>query len=430
MPDVRSTAGWTLPAHVAMFTGQLARSVGLGQAPGGTPQGAAPVVRTQQDWLLAQVLRRAGYATSGITTNVWAGPRCGFGTGFERFEDLNSSRHNALGGGLLHRLKWDWEGLRARADDGAAQTERVMEDWVKEPDGRPFFWFVNLVECHGPYLPPRPYHGASALTRLGAADEARRYLTFDAILKSWLGVITVPAGALARMRRLYAASLRYVDAWLGRLLDRMKGAGVLDETLVIVCSDHGENFGDDGLMTHGMSLDDRLLRVPFIVAGPGSDQFVGMRSLAEMPSRIAQAVDLEQHPWDDGLIDGLSVAQWDPWRLSDERLEAIAKQWKLGSGQLKQLVQPLTCAVSDRFKLVRAGEDEVLYDLEVDPHERSPLRDEGAMAARAGEELAHLQAVVRRPDVAQTAETSLAPDDVSPDEVADIERRMRLMGYM
>ena len=57
VPKVRSTASWTLPSHLAMFTGVLARSLGLGQAPSRTPQSAAPIVRSQRERLLAEALR-------------------------------------------------------------------------------------------------------------------------------------------------------------------------------------------------------------------------------------------------------------------------------------------------------------------------------------------------------------------------------------
>src|SRR5206468_1313962 len=118
-------------------------------------------------------------------------------------------------------------------------------------------WFVNVVECHSPYLPPRPYHAVSVIERLRAAEEARRYLNLPAIFRACAGGFDVPEDALDRMRRLYAASVRYADDWLERLLARLEEAGLLDDTLVIVCSDHGENFGERDLITHAFSLDDR-----------------------------------------------------------------------------------------------------------------------------------------------------------------------------
>jgi arylsulfatase A-like enzyme len=90
VPGAHSTASWTLPSHIAMFTGQLARGLGLGQAPGQSPQGAAPQVRAQSERLLASVLQEAGYETRGVTTNVWAGPASGFDTGFDEFVELDT----------------------------------------------------------------------------------------------------------------------------------------------------------------------------------------------------------------------------------------------------------------------------------------------------------------------------------------------------
>ena len=430
--NVRATAPWTLPSHVAIFTGQLARSEGLGQAPDRTPHGAAPIVRGQRDRLLAEVLRRSGYATAGVTGNAWAGRAAGFDAGFEQFTDLDSSRQNVIGGGLRDRLKWDLECVRARADDGAAQAEEVILSWIGELGTRPFFWFVNLVDCHGPYLPPRPWNGVSGLTRLRAADEAHRYLTFEATLRSWLGVTRVPEGALRRMRKLYAASVRYADAWLGRVLSALDSAGHLEQTLVVVCSDHGENFGDDGLLTHGLSLDERVLRVPLIAAGPGADAFSDTLSLAELPSRFAEACQLTDSPWGTGLVNGLPVAQWDSWELSAERLAEIREQWRLDDAAMHRLTSPLTCAVAGQFKLVRGAtpEEQALYDLDADPLERDPLTEERAMAARAGDVLVQLREAVESHAAQGRPEAVPAPDVVPSEEVADLERRMRLMGYM
>jgi hypothetical protein len=432
VPGVRSAAVWTLPSHAAMFTGELPRSLGLGQAPNETPQSAAPVVRGQRERLLADVLRRAGYATRGVTTNVWAGKASGFDTGFEEFVELHTSRYQELGGGLKQRLRWNWEGVRARHDDGAAQAEAVMSTWLDGLDDRPFFWFVNLVECHSPYLPPRPYQGLPLLQRLLAADEAQRYLNFETVLLTGLGMKTVPAGALARMKRLYAASLRYVDAWVGRLIESLRRRALLEDTLVVVCADHGENFGDGGLISHTLSLDDRLLRVPFIAAGPGAESFGDIRSLRELPRRIGAIVGIDGHPWGDGLTAGLPVSQWDPFVLSPERLAELTRQWQLDEEAVRRLGLPLTSAVSGHLKLVRGADDddEVLYDLDADPLEVAPLREEGAKAARAGEMLAALRAAVHHPAAQATADVTAAADELPEAEAAAIERKMRLLGYL
>ncbi|HEY1523461.1 MAG TPA: sulfatase-like hydrolase/transferase [Solirubrobacteraceae bacterium] len=430
--DVRTTASWTLPAHAAMFSGQLARGLGLGQAPGQVPQGAAPVIKSQRPRLIAEVLRQQGYDTRGLSTNGWSGKHCAFDSGFETFVDLVSSRQNDLGGGLRNRLRWDWEAMHARADDGTAAAEDLLAGWIGKSGARPFFWFMNLVECHSPYLPPKPYAARSPLTRARVADEAFRHLTFEAILLACLGKRQVPPGAIDRMRRMYRAALKYIDDWLSRLLERLDQASLLDDTLIIVCADHGENFGVGGLMGHGLSLDDRLLRVPLVVSGPGAQEFHGMRSLVEMPARIGRVSGVEDGPWPDGLPAGLAVAQWDPFQLGQERLAQLMRDWDLDEQEAARLTAPMTCAVSGQLKLVRGAqaEDEWLFDLEADPLELAPIRGEPEIATRAGSTLRALREAVNHPLVQATAEVSSQAEEVSADEMADIERRMRLMGYM
>src|SRR2546423_961343 len=76
------------------------------------------------------------------------------------------------------------EAARAGVDDGAGAIAARLERWIGDAGRRPFLWYVNLVECHSPYLPPRPYGDASIRDRLRAAEAARRYYTLDAIWRA------------------------------------------------------------------------------------------------------------------------------------------------------------------------------------------------------------------------------------------------------
>ena len=67
-----------------------------------------------------------------------------------------------------------------------------------------------------------------------------------------------------------------MDDWLGDVLGAMDARGLLDDTLVVVTSDHGENFGESGLMAHAFSLDERLTHVPLVAAGPGAESLAGL----------------------------------------------------------------------------------------------------------------------------------------------------------
>jgi arylsulfatase A-like enzyme len=430
LPHAYATSCWTLPSHTSMFAGGLSRAFGLGQAPGGKPQGAAPVVAGLADRWLPEVMRRAGYATGAVSTNVWVSPLSGFGTGFEEFEVIDGGRQASLDRTSVRaRVKRSIEALRANVDDGAAEAEQVFRRWSELPRDRPAFWFVNLLECHSPYMPPRAYADMPALGRLRAAEEASRHLNLDAIWRACMGGWDIPQEAIERMRHLYASSVRYVDDWVGRVLEMLDAAGRLDDTLVIVSSDHGENLGEGNLITHAYSLDERLIHVPLVTAGPVALEEDGPCSLAEMPRRICDAVGVE-HPWhDDDLPAGAAVAQFDPPRAApgQEQVSEMVARWGLGEEAARRFTTPLECATDGRLKLLRRGEHEEVYDLEADPLELSPrvTYDFGA------ESLAHLRAALDHP--AARAVTSHEPElaSVAPGaDVAGLEERMRLLGYM
>jgi arylsulfatase A-like enzyme len=419
--QAHSAACWTLPSHAAMFTGLLPRDSGLVRAPARTPQSCRAVVEGHSDRLLPEVFRRAGYATAGISANLWIDENSGFATGFDRWRSVESQRHSGLHDPSPRaRAKWALEAVRARADDGAREAAGTLREWSSgvRPDS-PFFWFVNLNECHSPYLPPRPYSDVGLLGRLRAGEEARRYLTLLSIWQACAGGLDVPGEALERMRHLYARSVALMDDWLAEVLGILDERGVLDETLVVVTSDHGENFGENGLMAHAFSLDERLTHVPLVAAGPGAAELAGVRSLADLPRALAAATGIE-HPWGAPLCPEISVAQFDPpTGPDDERVLRCVEEWGVGEAGLRVMTTPLTSATGGALKLVRRGMSEELYDLSVDPLESNPLdaSDPRAAPLRAALDPSAADSVSSQPEA-------------SAEELAEIEERMKLLGYM
>jgi arylsulfatase A-like enzyme len=427
--DVRATSCWTLPSHASLFTGAMPRGLGLTQAPAITPKSASPVLRAQRHRMLAEHLRRSGYTTGAVSTNVWVSHDSGFETGFDRFVTLDTSRQSRLDGGRRQRLLWGLEAARAVADDGAGAAAGVLREWIDEGPASPFFWFVNVVECHSPYLPPKPFNSFSAVERLRAADEARKYLNVSEIWRTCVSDTVVPEGALGRMRQLYADSVRYADHWLEQVLTGLDEAGRLDDTLVIACSDHGENLGEGGLITHAFSLDDRLLKVPFVVAGPGAEAFEGIRSLAEVPQRLSAALGISGAPWADGRPDGdVAVSQWDPPGHRTARADAVCDDWQLDAPSRRRFKEALTCAAAGRWKLVQRDAGRQLIDLREDPLELHPITNPAEQARRAGQALRELEAALDHPAV--TARASVVAEQPSAEDLSAIERQMRVLGYM
>ena len=428
LPHVYAAGCWTLPSHSSMFTGLLPRAAGLADVREGGPHAARPILESHRDRLLPEVLRRAGYATAAVSANSWVGRPSGFDTGFEDFVSIDSGRQAGLHRtDRRGRAAWLLEAARARVDDGARKAGELLRGWLREPR-RPFFWFVNVVEAHSPYLPPRPYNDLSLRGRLRAAEDNRRYLQLDTIWDAAVGKLRVPDDALGRMRHLYARSVRYVDDWLGALLESMDAAGVLDDTLVLVLSDHGENLGEDGRLAHVMSLDQRLLAVPLVAAGPGAPAADGVLSLAALPRLVAEATGVDG-PWGvDDLPPGAAVAQCDPVIAAGETdVRGAAERFGWGDA-VSILTTELTCATDGRLKLLRSGAAEQLFDLEADPEERAPLPVERAdpeAVARLRAALDHPAATARL-DTAAVAGAAPAPD---ADEVRELEERMKLLGY-
>jgi arylsulfatase A-like enzyme len=427
--DVRATASWTLPSHMSMFAGRLPRALGLADQAGISPVTARPIVEAQRERWLPELLRRAGYATAGVSANAWITEHSGFAGGFDTFADVRSGRQAKMAAATRgDKARWMLEAVRARVDDGAADAEREMTRWAGALDGRPFLWFVNLVECHSPYLPPRPWAELGAVGRMRAALEAGEYLTLEAFWRTCVTGAVPPAEALERMRAGYRGAIRYMDAWLERLLGRLDAAGVLDDTLVVVTSDHGENFGEGRLIGHGFSLDERLINIPFVAAGPGAEQLQGIRSLAELPGRLAAIAGLEGHPYDAADLPPLPVAQYDspaPPR-GDERTEGAIALWDLDEHAALMLTMALTSAVDGDLKLVVREGHEAFYDLRADPLEAAPLAAEAVDAAACD----RLRQALAHPAVTESHARLSTHTPAAGTDTDDLEERMRLLGYL
>lgn len=418
-----STANWTLPSHASMLTGRLPRALGLNGA-----QGARAALTGARDRSLPHVLRGSGYETAGVSANLWITERHGFATGFERFEEVVGTRPHRPPDSLRGRLRWLVESVLARIDDGLLEAEDVVRRWISESGERPSFWFVNLMECHSPYLPPKPYNDLPPSRRLRAGWEAAKYQSHRGFTEVCTGSLHPSAAAYDRMRYLYQRAVRSMDDWLARVLEAMEARGILDDTLVIVTSDHGENLGEQHLLGHAFSLDDRLIRVPLVLSGPGvSEGAEGLVSLASLPRMVAEAVGLEGHPWADPTAPDAVVAQSDGFALGrEDAAESVVRSWGLPREAVDLLLTSRSCATDGRFKLVRTvgGPDE-LFDLS-----RDPLETQDVSSAHP-DAVDRLRAHIERAD-AEVAPAGGAGDDVDEGEaeLADLEDRMRLLGYL
>jgi arylsulfatase A-like enzyme len=417
-----AAANWTMPSHVSMLTGLLPRTAGLSHPPGGRNEHIAAVLEGHRDRYLPFALRSAGYRTLGVSANVWISRRNGFGLGFDEFVDVSDRRVRRMHDRRVkERAKWYVQALQARLDDGLAAIEQRIAAWLDERDERPWFMFANLIECHSPYLPPKPYSDVGPLQRVLAARDASRYQTMKGVWRICSTGDIPPARTLGRMRHLYGRAIRMMDDFVGRILERLDRAGVLDETLVIVTSDHGENFGEGGFIGHAASLADRLIGVPVVLAGPGAQSVDGVWSQARLPALVGRAAGVDG-PWTDD--DGPAVSQYDTG-IERSTIDEF-RAWGASGDGIRRFFEPGTCATDGRYKLVTLGEDESLFDLTRDPLELSPID----IASVGADVVAPLRRALRAAASEEWTPAVGASEDVVDAEKRELEERMRLLGYM
>jgi hypothetical protein len=181
------------------------------------------------------------------------------------------------------------------------------------------------------------------------------------------------------------------------------------------------------LIAHALSLDERLLHVPFVAAGPGAERLASVGSLAQLAAALAEVAELDSHPWAaDELPDGVGLAQFEPpgGGTSAAAADAI-REWGLGQDAYDRFTTPLATATDGRTKLLRRGHIVEVFDLETDPLELSPAPLESAADVPAalldGLEYASTRVV---PSVVGEA---VAPPGT---DVSELEDRMRTLGYL
>ncbi len=260
---------WTLPTHASLFTGLMPSEHGTTWDHRWLDQGFTT---------LAERLRQAGYQTIALSNNDWISHATNLSQGFDsitRPAAIHRPRSNSIGefvewvlrpAGLVGR----WLSHLVTEDAGGRYTNQLAERWLtdRDPD-RPFFLFINYMEPHDPYIPEMAVRKQFVTEqRLDAACR----LVWDwerVVAYSLLGRSSYSSEERELINHNYDAEVRMGDARVGELLTLLARLGELENTLVILTSDHGENLGEHHLLVHAWSVHDTLAHVPLIIRYPG-----------------------------------------------------------------------------------------------------------------------------------------------------------------
>jgi arylsulfatase A-like enzyme len=312
------TAPWTYPSHSSFFTGQWPFK--LDSQWKSSLEATYPTV--------AEYLASRGYETIAFVANTrGCSYETGLDRGFAQYEDYPLTPRfllgrtiagswilkNVLDRGDFYKSKWiDLQSRDARGINGA------FLEWLgRGRQDRPFFAFLNYFDAHSPYVPQANYAG-----RFGMRPELPTdyELLFDiprlGMSKDW-------RRNLMMSRDRYDDCIASLDDQLGRLLESLRGQGLLDNTVVIITSDHGESFGDHRVLGHGAALYLDQTAVPLVILSPD----------APAGRTVTKPVSLRDLPAT--IVDQLGLSAGSPFPG-----QSLAAFWSTPSGQVPSQITP------------------------------------------------------------------------------------------
>jgi arylsulfatase A-like enzyme len=284
-----AAAPWTYASHSCFFTGQWPHKL----------NSQWKHTLDAPDPTLAEYLASRGYQTAGFAANtIYASYETGLDRGFGHYEDYPLTPlfllgrtvpgawilNNILNRGDFHAQKW----IRLQSRSARGITDAFV-DWLgRRRRDRPFFAFLNFFDAHAPYMP-----APEAFGRFGTRPKAPR--DFQLLVDHTQTNRALPLSDVLMIRDCYDDCIAFLDDQLGRLLDQLQGQGLLDNTLVIITSDHGEAFGYHGIFGHGGSLYLDEIAVPLVILSPSVPKARVVAepvSLCDLPATIVDQLGL------------------------------------------------------------------------------------------------------------------------------------------
>ncbi|MBZ0113969.1 MAG: sulfatase-like hydrolase/transferase [Thermoanaerobaculia bacterium] len=378
----------TPPSHTTMFTSLSQETHRVSWVARATerPDHVAP----EELVTLAEVMRDAGYQTLAVTGGGFLGPKFGLDQGFDRFV----SRRR-----LLDKIQ---------ADKGIVwQTETLVAEFraAKRSSSGPVFAFLHTYEVHSPYQSPASYDDLFG-------REPREFVATSANLKAVKGNVrkTLSEGELTSIVADYDRGIRYMDDALREMFSRLEAQGFLDNTVVVLTSDHGEEFGEHGGLLHPASLYDELLHVPLIVVGPNLESGVS-------DPRMVSTLDLAPTILD---LVGVEV----PGHMQGFPLFDSERTWSDDAVVISQFGGLLYSVRSPRWKLIQYGKGATyLFDLYRDPREN---HDVASLHPEVVSELMESLRIWRSRQSSPGARVKTLDDKLDPEELKQLEA----LGYL
>ena len=345
-----STTSWTLPAHVSLFTSLFNSGHRVNDNSDRIDE---------QRIMLAEIFKAHGYRTAGFVSGPFMHPAFAFDQGFDEYAYCTGyagtppqTKKNPISGQVQEA---------SHRDVSSPKVNSRALPWLEKNGKEPFFLFLHYFDVHYDYIPPPPYDDMFVDPGYSGGIDPSNFIHNEGINAS------LPPEDLAYLFGLYDGEIRFTDDHVGAVIEKLKSLGVFEKTLIIVTSDHGDEFFEHGEKGHFKTLFDESIKIPLVMHLPGKIP-TGRQdaSLVRIIDVMPTILDLCGLPQSEETM-GASLLPLLQDGKKDLALQNLAELYVKGHGMVS--------LQTDDWKVVYNLETQqtALYRLLEDPDEQHPI---------------------------------------------------------
>jgi len=316
--------------------------------------------------LISQVLQRAGIVTAGFHSNPYLCNFFGWNRGWDTFYDSMEAE-------VTPEIPY------LRGSEINSKVSKWLSSYLRSSADRPFFLWLHYMDVHEPYVPERRY-----INLVDPSINLSREQMLDLFKNVILKRDVSDEQTVKLLKKLYDAHVRQVDDYIKNFFTLLETLSLLPNCLIIITSDHGDEFAEHGGLSHDGKMYSELIDVPLAiydddrVKNKTCDTLV---STIDIPPTILHLFGLEPIQ----QFQGRSLLPWEDYPPKGCCGEAIGK---IGH-QEKETDQPVYFYRENDRKIIYRESDHhwQMYNLEEDPQERHNIIDTSVEAEEMKEKL-------------------------------------------